>query len=259
MSGGGDSTSTGGNSRQHRHRQQLMVDVEAAVDGGDDDDGSEVPQVALAPSQQKFSPTTSRRPHRTKTPRPRLSSAMEQNHLVSTRSRRLRHISSFDYEDAARVLTDGKAVVFSVTIYHLGGINPQHQSFFADIGIHMSWQEPTLESRAREAEVTQLELDDPDVHIPELFINNRLDVNPVNVPVLTMRRRDPEGVVRWEQRYSGTFLEMLHLRYFPFGEITITITIITRRVLHVYNVLPPPNIRVRVLAHIRTVRALLAY
>ena len=83
--------------------------------------------------------------------------------------------------------------------YHLGEVNLVQQSFFADIGIHMSWLKPALKGRKHLDSVTDLELDDPNVHVPVFFIENRLDVRPVNKALLNTRSKDPDGVVRWEQ------------------------------------------------------------
>lgn len=97
------------------------------------------------------------------------------------------------------------------------------QSFFADIGIHMSWLEPDLKGHERIADVTDLTSSDPRVHVPSFFIENRQEVRPVQDPIITMRRKDPPGVVRWEQRFAGTFMELLDLRYFPFDVQTLSI------------------------------------
>jgi hypothetical protein len=39
---------------------------------------------------------------------------------------------------------DERAIIFSVTVYHLGEVNLVQQSFFADVGIHMSWCESVM-------------------------------------------------------------------------------------------------------------------
>eukprot|EP01043_Picozoa_sp_COSAG02_P041635 COSAG02_NODE_3467_length_6694_cov_3.019409_8_plen_267_part_00 len=134
-----------------------------------------------------------------------------------------RRIESITSDQAHRTLADQRAIIFSVSIYHLGEVNLMQQSFFADVGIHMSWLEPELKDHERTADVTDLSPADPRVHVPVLFIENRLEVKPLQSPIITMRRKDPPGVVRWEQRFAGTFMELLDLRYFPFDVQTLSI------------------------------------
>eukprot|EP01043_Picozoa_sp_COSAG02_P006711 COSAG02_NODE_193_length_29843_cov_30.519903_35_plen_383_part_00 len=134
-----------------------------------------------------------------------------------------REIESIASEQAHRTLADERAIIFSVTVYHLGEVNLMQQSFFADVGIHMSWLEPDLKDNDRTSDVTDLSPTDPRVHVPAFFIENRLEVRPIQDPIITLRRKDPAGVVRWEQRFAGTFMELLDLRYFPFDVQTLSI------------------------------------
>ena len=124
---------------------------------------------------------------------------------------------------ALRTLADDRAIIFSITVYRIGEVDLMKQSFYADIGIHMSWLEPDLKAHDRTTEVTDLSPTDPRVHVPSFFIENRQEVRPVQDPIITMRRKDPPGVVRWEQRFAGTFMELLDLRYFPFDVQTLSI------------------------------------
>lgn len=148
-----------------------------------------------------------------------------------------RELSGIASEQAARTLADERAIIFSVTVYHLGEVNLVQQSFFADVGIHMSWMEPDLKDLERTSDVTDLSPSDPRVHIPTFFIENRLEVKSITDAIVTMRRKDPKGVVRWEQRFAGTFMELLDLRYFPFDVQTLSIG--ARRISIRRSVLPP--------------------
>jgi|EP01047_Picozoa_sp_COSAG01_P041187 hypothetical protein len=152
-------------------------------------------------------------------------------------------LHTFDSEEARRTLEDPRAVVFSVTIHQLGdvdlvrryrcwcssacthpsGVAQMRQSFYTDIGIHMSWMEPGLVSRERTGAVTELDPSDSAVHVPTIFISKRLEVAPVNEPIVAMRAKDPPGVVRWEQRFSGTLRQHFDMRYFPFDVQTLTV------------------------------------
>ena len=90
--------------------------------------------------------------------------------------RAVRQIDEFDSTSGRRTLRDERAVVFSITVYHLGEVNLVQQSFFADVGIHMSWFEPALQERPRTAEVNDLALDDDAVHIPAMFIGTHAHI-----------------------------------------------------------------------------------
>ena len=131
-----------------------------------------------------------RSPHSSRRTRARWGLASKE---MSKKARRW--IDGFDSEQSRRILADERAVIFSVTVYHLGEVNLVQQSFFADVGIHMSWQEPQLQTRPREIAVTDLQLDDLMVHVPTIFIENSLEVKPVSKALLTMRSKDPAGVV----------------------------------------------------------------
>ena len=130
-----------------------------------------------------------------------------------------------------------RPVSFSLTVYQVSSLDPVHGRFFADVGLHMMWFEPALigsglyanpdgdgdgdgdagDQNSHMPMLTELTGNYLDlVHVPNMYMDNSLSLEDVNRPFVNVRRCDPRGVVRWEQRRRGTFSEIFELEAFPF-------------------------------------------
>lgn len=118
---------------------------------------------------------------------------------------------------------DSGPTVVSMELYviDIAKIDDRDQTFKADISVRLQWLDPRL-ARPGESDVISLPL--TDIWNPRLRIFNQRNVR-AHFPEIV--RIDPNGLVAYEQRYSGDFTTSADIHHFPFDERTVTISMIT--------------------------------
>jgi len=108
----------------------------------------------------------------------------------------------------------------SVELYviDIAEIDDRAQTFKADVSIRLKWQDPRL---ARPGESSVISLPLSEIWNPRLRILNQRDVK-MHFPQIV--RTDPNGLVAYEQRFSGDFTTLADIHQFPFDRRTIGIT-----------------------------------
>ena len=106
--------------------------------------------------------------------------------------------------------TDDPAREVSVGLYlaDLVEITGSSQSFLADVIMVISWNDPELVG----AFASTRTINASDVWHPQLLIVNQRAVSKSLPEIVTV---DPDGSVRYFQRYTGTFSAVMDLRDFP--------------------------------------------
>jgi len=95
--------------------------------------------------------------------------------------------------------------LYVVDVFEVSGSD---QAFSADVALIAEWRDPNLAGRATASQSAKLE----DVWEPRLLLVNQRGVSallPQRVEI------DPEGLVRYRQRWSGRFTSRMDLRDFP--------------------------------------------
>ncbi len=118
---------------------------------------------------------------------------------------------------------DTGPTIVSMELYviDIAKIDDRDQTFKADISIRLQWNDPRL-ARPGENDVISLPL--TDIWNPRLRIFNQRDVRE-HFPEIV--RIDANGLVAYEQRYSGDFTTSADIHRFPFDKRTVTISMLT--------------------------------
>lgn len=106
---------------------------------------------------------------------------------------------------------------------HLGDlveISGSSQSFFADVVMLASWTDSTLVGAFEKTRTIDLE----DAWHPLLQIVNKRSVGESLPKILTV---DPDGSVRYMQRFTGTFSAVMDLRSFPLDRQRLEVWIVS--------------------------------
>jgi hypothetical protein len=138
---------------------------------------------------------------------------------ITTRSASL----ELDAGMRARPGADAGPTRVSMELYviDIAEIDDRDQTFKADMSIRLQWHDPRL-ARPAGSDVISLPLSD--IWNPRLRIGNQRDVK-THFPEVA--RIDWNGLVSYEQRYSGDFTTSADIRRFPFDERTIGIIMVT--------------------------------
>lgn len=112
-------------------------------------------------------------------------------------------------------------VSMELFVIDIAKIDDRDQIFKADVTIRLQWHDPRL-ARPGETEVITLPL--TDIWNPRLRIYNQRDIR-AHFPEIA--RIGPDGLVAYEQRYSGDFTASADIHRFPFDKRTVTISMLT--------------------------------
>lgn len=122
------------------------------------------------------------------------------------------------------------AVIIRLNVCKLCSIDPVQGCFFADFVVHMWWFEPSLvEKNQKDEKVVELSCEDAQkdgqVAIPHILFDTALSMESVEDATLVVRDFFKPGVVHWEQRVRGTFVESFELHHFPYDVQLLTVPI----------------------------------
>ena len=119
----------------------------------------------------------------------------------------------------------GQPVSISISAYLIDviQIDDVDSTFTVDFFVELRWKDSKLTDPAR-SEQRRLALSD--AWHPELAFVNERNVSPKLQPYLLV---EPDGSVRYPQRYLGTFSVALDLREFPFDDQTLSIDMVVLR------------------------------